>query len=105
MLGWTTVRIAEKSMLPAYRPGDWWVVRRTSRVRRARPGDVVAAWHPQRIDLVIVKRVEHRDGDGWWLVGDNAAASDDSRTFGAVPDDAIIGRLTLRYRRVSRRGR
>ena len=98
MLGWTAVCIAGESMLPGYRPGDWWLVRR-SRLRSIRPGDVVAAWHPRRVDLVVVKRIERRDGDGWWLIGDNASASDDSRSFGAVPDDAIIGRLVLRYRR------
>lgn len=95
--GWTSVRIAGESMLPGYRPGDWWLVRRT---RTISPGDVVAAYHPLRTDLVIVKRAERRAASGWWLLGDNPAASDDSRTFGAVADTAIIGRLVLRYRRV-----
>ena len=96
MLGWTTVAIAGDSMLPAARPGDWWAVRCGARVR---PGDLVAFWHPERADLLIVKRaVEEREG-GWWVLGDNPERSDDSRTFGPVPEDRIAGVLRFRYRR------
>lgn len=46
----------------------------------------------------IVKRVDHVDFHGaLWLLGDNAEASTDSRTFGAVPREAIIGRVRWRY--------
>lgn len=31
-----------------------------------------------------------------WVLGDARAGSVDSRTFGAVPDDAIVGRVILR---------
>lgn len=96
MLGWTTVAIAGDSMVPAANPGEWWLVRRGLRVR---PGDLVAFWHPDRVDLLVVKRaVEERDG-AWWMLGDNPARSDDSRAFGPVPNDRIVGVLRLRYRR------
>ncbi len=64
------VAVAERSMEPALHPGDWLVVRRTmarGRSLRVRPGQVVVARHPGRPDLLIVKRVARRDGDGWWL--------------------------------------
>ena len=96
MLGWTTIAIAGDSMVPTAHPGDWWLMRRGARVRC---GDLVAFWHPDRIDLLVVKRaVEERDG-GWWMVGDNPERSDDSRVFGAVPVDRIVGVLRFRYRR------
>lgn len=98
MLPWTAVAIAGDSMIPAMRPGDWWLVRRTTRVR---PGHVVAFWHPQRIDLLTVKRVSHAVDGGWWVLGDNPQASDDSRTFGPVDPSLIVGRLVLRYRRAA----
>lgn len=99
MLAWTTVAIAGESMEPTTGSGDWWVVLRT---RRVRPGQLIAFRHPQRRTLIVVKRVVRNTDDGWWVEGDNAAHSDDSRSFGAVPRDLIIGRLVWRYRRAPR---
>jgi nickel-type superoxide dismutase maturation protease len=95
------VKVAERSMEPALRPGDWLLVRRT---RRIRPGQIVLARHPARPDLLLVKRAARRvEGDGevgggWWLESDNpAAGAVDSRRFGAVPASLIEGRLLARY--------
>jgi hypothetical protein len=55
------VAVAEQSMVPALRPGDWLLAWRT---RRVRPGQVVLAWHPQRPGFLLVKRV------AWWEKGD-----------------------------------
>jgi hypothetical protein len=44
-----------------------------------------------------VKRVRRREPGGWWVEGDNAAASDDSRLFGLVPDRYVVARVTARY--------
>ena len=63
-----------------------------------RQGDVVLLQHPERSDLSVVKRLGHREGNGWWVLGDNPRESDDSRQFGVVPDNLIIGRLIFRYR-------
>jgi nickel-type superoxide dismutase maturation protease len=90
-------------MEPALRPGDWLVVRRTmarGRSLRVRPGQVVVARHPQRPDLLIIKRAARRERDGWWLASDNpAAGAVDSRAFGVVPPSLIEGRMLVRYRR------
>jgi nickel-type superoxide dismutase maturation protease len=97
------VAVAERSMEPALRPGDWLVVCRT--IRRGRPvrvraGQVVVARHPGRPDLLIVKRAARREPGGWWLASDNpAAGAVDSRAFGVVPPSLIEGRILLRYRR------
>ncbi|MFB7634696.1 nickel-type superoxide dismutase maturation protease [Streptomyces sp. NPDC056149] len=83
------------SMVPTLRPGDQLVVRYGAAVR---PGDVVVLRHPFRQDLLIVKRaVERRDG-GWWVRGDNPFVENDSREFGAVPDELVIARAWLRVR-------
>lgn len=82
-------------MEPAAVNGDWWLVRRT---RRFRPGAVVLLTHPRRPDLMVVKRLVERRADGWWVVGDNPDHSEDSRQFGTVPEELIVGRLILRYR-------
>ena len=89
------VKVAEHSMEPALRPGDWLLVRRT---RRIRPGQVVLARHPGRPEMLIVKRAARRVDGGWWLESDNpAAGAVDSHRFGAVPGPLIEGRVLARY--------
>jgi nickel-type superoxide dismutase maturation protease len=97
------VAVAERSMEPALRPGDWLLVRRSlrpGRPPRIRPGQLVIARHPGRPELLLVKRAGRRAGPGWWLESDNpGAGAVDSRSFGAVPPGLIEGRVLLRYRR------
>ena len=89
------VAVAERSMEPTLRPGDWLLVRRT---RRIRPGQIVLARHPGRPDMLIVKRAGRRVGGGWWLESDNPdAGAVDSRRFGPVPGALIQGRVLMRY--------
>jgi nickel-type superoxide dismutase maturation protease len=102
------VAVAERSMVPALRPGDWLLAKRT---RRVRPGQVVLAWHPGRPGFLLVKRVawwEEGNGDsagGWWLASDNPiAGAVDSARFGPVPAELIVARVLLRYWPI-RRGR
>ena len=89
------VEVAEHSMLPALRPGDWLLALRT---RRIRPGQVVLAWHPARADFLLVKRAVRCVDGGWWLESDNpAAGAVDSNRFGPVPQELIVGRVLARY--------
>jgi nickel-type superoxide dismutase maturation protease len=89
------VTVAERSMEPALRPGDWLLVRRT---RRVRPGQIVLARHPGRPDMLIVKRAARRVDGGWWLESDNPeAGAVDSRRFGPVPAVLVEGRVLVRY--------
>jgi|HubBroStandDraft_6_1064221.scaffolds.fasta_scaffold101717_2 nickel-type superoxide dismutase maturation protease len=96
----TRVAVAEHSMEPALRPGDWLLVRRT---RRVRAGQIVLARHPGRPDLLIVKRAARQVDGGWWLESDNPdAGAVDSRRFGPVPASLVEGRLLARYWRPRR---
>lgn len=105
----TAYAVAERSMEPALRPGDWILGLR--RPRRLRRGDVVVAEHPGRPGFDLVKRVVAVPGDDLpdgsatlapgrvWLLGDNPeAGSVDSRQFGSVGIDDVRARLVLRYR-------
>ena len=96
MLPLTRVRIVGPSMEPALANGEWWVVRRTGSVG---PGDMVLMVHPKRPDFLMVKRISHWVPEGWWVLGDNPVASEDSRSFGAVAPEAVVGRLWFRYGR------
>jgi nickel-type superoxide dismutase maturation protease len=101
------VAVHGDSMRPLLEPGDrllvarhpWW---------RPRSGDVVAVVDPRDGERILVKRVEGVDtsGDGLvTVVGDNPAASTDSRTFGAVDPRLVLGRAVYRYWPDARRGR
>ena len=95
------VAVAEQSMEPALRPGDWLLVRRAARgpaPAAIRPGQLVIAQHPGRPGMLLVKRAVRREAAGWWLESDNpGAGAVDSRAFGPVPDRLIEGRVLLRY--------
>ena len=88
-------KVTERSMEPALLPGDCLLIRRT---RRIRPGQVVVARHPDRPEMLLVKRAARRADGGWWLESDNPeAGAVDSRRFGAVPGSLIEGRVLVRY--------
>ena len=71
------VAVAERSMEPVLRPGDWLLVRRrlrAGRPLRIRTGQLVIARHPGRPGLLLVKRAGRREPAGWWLQSDNPGA-------------------------------
>jgi len=95
------VAVAERSMEPALRPGDWllvWRGARAGRPVRVRAGQLVIARHPGRPGMLLVKRAVRRAPSGWWLASDNSGVGEvDSRSFGAVRPELIEGRVLARY--------
>jgi nickel-type superoxide dismutase maturation protease len=91
------VAVAGDSMSPTLAEGDWLLCRRVHGGMGVREGDVIVLERPDRPGLLLVKRVVRREGAGWWVEGDNAAASDDSRLFGPVPDAYVVARVLARY--------
>lgn len=93
------VRVTGQSMLPTLRPGDEVLVDlRAYRRRPIIPGDIVVTRHPFQADLRPIKRVQSVLPDGRCdLRGDNPPASTDSRTYGPLPPDHILGRVTCRF--------
>lgn len=94
-------------MLPTLHPGDFLVVRAP---RRDEPlaGKlvVIRAGDIQTVKRVIVPPGDRALGrDEFWVEGDNASASTDSRVNGPVGRDAIVGIVCARYKplRSSRR--
>jgi nickel-type superoxide dismutase maturation protease len=94
--GWSVAHCTGPSMAPTLKHGDGLLVHRG----RVRVGDVVVARRPGQEESLVVKRAVRRAGAGWWLLSDNEFAADaaDSRTFGAVPDRLVVGRVVLRLR-------
>jgi nickel-type superoxide dismutase maturation protease len=91
------VAVAGDSMAPTLRDGDRLLALRVRSSSAVHVSDVVVLERPDRPGLVIVKRVVRRVPGGWWVEGDNAMNSDDSRVFGAVPDALVVARVLVRY--------
>lgn len=100
MLPLSRFRVADSSMEPTLHPGDYVIVNRWAYRRRApRDGDLVVLRDPQDSERFLVKRVARVDPSGAVLVGgDNEALSRDSRAFGPVEREAIVGKVVLRAR-------
>ena len=95
------VEVTGDSMRPALLPGDRLLVLRAGPIRT---GDVVAVTDPRQPARTVVKRVADRRGTTVTVLGDNPAASTDSRTFGPVPSSTVRGRAFYRYFPADRRG-
>jgi nickel-type superoxide dismutase maturation protease len=87
-------------MVPLLEPGGEVLVDpRAYRQKSPHPGDIVVARHPYRTDLRLIKRVAKVLDDGRCVLeGDNPSESTDSRVFGAIPPERIVGRVTSRLR-------
>ena len=91
-------------MAPTLAPGDWAL---TVPLRHPAIGDIVVVEHPGRAGLEMVKRLIARPGDRvgtrvlgtdeWWVEGDLAAASTDSRQFGPVRRAGLTAKVLLIY--------
>jgi nickel-type superoxide dismutase maturation protease len=88
------IEITGESMLPALEPGDRVVVVRAG---RPRTGDIVACADPDKPNRTLVKRVVAVAGHRYIVLGDNSDASTDSRHFGPIDADSVIGRLIFLY--------
>ena len=86
-------------MQPNLEPGDRVLVRRLGTPSTLRRGSVLVTWHPQRSDLRLIKRLNRVDSSGLWMLGDNPAASTDSRQLGPIPASLLIGEVVGRLPR------
>ncbi len=85
-------------MLPTLKPGDLVLVDvRAFRLRDPAPDEIIVARHPRQEGLTLINRVGFVDEAGRvFLRSDNPREGSDSRQFGAVAPDAILGRVTAR---------
>ncbi|MDJ0582284.1 nickel-type superoxide dismutase maturation protease [Crocosphaera sp.] len=91
--------VTGNSMFPILKAGEEVLVD-TKAYRRYLPGigDLVIAWHPQKENLRIIKRVVKVDEKGnCFLMGENSLESSDSRSFGWVSSQKIIAKVTSKF--------
>ena len=97
-------------MAPTLLPGDWVLVVSPERFERE---DVVVVEHPQRPEYEVVKRLIGVPGDEidarvlgedeYWVEGDFAQRSTDSREFGPVVRSSLKAKAVLIYWPLERR--
>jgi len=97
-LRWGSVAVAGDSMAPRYISGDWLMVRWGGRYK---VGEVVVVEREDRPGVFLVKRLVRIEGENYWVEGDNKSSSTDSRQWGAIGREEILGRVLFRYRRAS----
>lgn len=96
MLPLKRYRIEDRSMEPGMSPGDYVIANRWSyRLGAPAKGEIVVLRDPEDASQVLVKRVADVVNGGVFVVGDNLAASRDSRAFGAVPRESLLGKVWI----------
>jgi nickel-type superoxide dismutase maturation protease len=86
--------VSGPSMLPTLVSGDRLLV---ARIGRLSAGDLVVLRDPTNPSRLICKRIVSSDGVHVVVQGDNVRASTDSRAFGPVPVEQVVGRVIRRY--------
>ncbi len=88
-------------MSPSYNDGDWLLFRRLRAVSAAQRlvGKVVVIERESYPGILLIKRVMRADENGLWVEGDNKDASTDSRTWGVITPQEVVGLVALRYKR------
>ena len=106
------VEVHGDSMVPTLESGDWAIAVRTP----VRVGAVAVVEHPGRPGFELVKRVVAGPGDAvpdrtvlgaaeYWVEGDAAGSSSDSRAFGPVRGAGVRGTVVYVWWPAARRGR
>ncbi|NBD18552.1 MAG: nickel-type superoxide dismutase maturation protease [Cyanobacteria bacterium] len=92
-------RVVGHSMLPLLKPGEEVLIDPAiQETQHLQIGDLVVAQHPTQGNLQVIKRVSFISATGnYFLVGDNPQESTDSRSFGSVSLEQIVGRVTCRF--------
>ena len=109
------VEVRGDSMSPNYNDGDWLLFRVLPAKSKAKSkaqeliGKVVLIQRQSEFgtDFLQVKRVtqvsDRNNKAEIWVEGDNKGESTDSRSWGPLNSDEVIGKLILRYRRAPKK--
>lgn len=92
-------RVQDGSMEPTLKSGDYVIVNRLSYVfRKPSLGDVVVVRNPEDKEKFLIKRIQEIKNSEYFVIGDNKELSRDSRHFGAIKKDLLIGKVWVHSR-------
>ncbi len=89
-MGYRMALVSGLSMIPTLAPGERLLVRTDGPIVI---GDIAVF---RRGDQFEVKRITRIEADGIFVQGDNDLVSTDSRTYGIVPHEDVIGVVSYR---------
>jgi len=85
------------SMLPTLREGEDVLVTPIPKAAKIFPGDIIVCRHPFKPQIRMIKRVTEAFYDGsCYVLSDNASEGNDSRAFGVIARELILGKVTSR---------
>ena len=99
-----TVKVAGGSMLPAYRDGDWLLVTwldsapGLESLGNSLVSKVVVVEREERPGIFLVKRVQKFHAGNFWVQGDSQESTD-SRTWGWIPANEVVGVVMMRIKK------
>jgi type IV secretory pathway protease TraF len=90
-------------MAPTFKDGDWLLVSwfpevLTPIVGERILGKVVVVEREERPGIFLVKRLQKSHGGIYWVQGDNDESTD-SRTWGWIPANEVIGVVRMRIKK------
>lgn len=103
--------VSGASMHPTFEHGDYLIVDELSyQFRKPQKGDVIIFRYPIDPSKFFIKRITGvpgetiendkgkttLDDEEYFVEGDNKSASSDSRIWGPVPEDLVVGRALVR---------
>ncbi len=99
LLPFARYRVEGESMSPAISPGERVVVNKAAYwFSKPSAGDLVVLRDPRAPERLLIKRIDRPAGErGWLVLGANEEESTDSRHFGPVRRELLVGKVWFRY--------
>ncbi|MBI2543556.1 MAG: nickel-type superoxide dismutase maturation protease [Candidatus Aenigmarchaeota archaeon] len=93
-------RIEDKSMEPAFKSGDYVIVNKIFySFKQPAKGDVIVLKHPIEKKYLMKRIALATNSNEYYVIGDNKNYSQDSRHFGSVKKDLIIGKVWIHFKK------